>query len=266
VNEIGKNRQARAEEVTMKLYVFESAKMNVPDRGMMAGGKPSGFPVTIPVPFYLIDHPHGLALFDTGMKLENWPAQYRPDGDQRPDQAIERQLATIGIRPDDIKYVIMSHLHLDHAGGMPVFPKATFIVRKSELRAAWWPERFQGHYIFDDFKETRDFGYMELDDTETFDVFLDGSVLCIDTKGHSQGHQSLLVSLPKSGKFVLAADAVAMAETLNEGVLPSVTWNMEETLRSLRKIQHMSREGAKVLMAHDPDQWETVRKVPEYYE
>ncbi len=250
----------------MKLYVFESAKMHVPDRGMMSGGKPSGVPVTIPVPFYLIDHPHGLALFDTGMKVENWPAQYRPDGDQRPDQMIDKQLAKLGFKPDDIKYVIMSHLHLDHAGGMPYFPKATFIVRKSELRAAWWPERFQVHYIFDDFKDTRNFDYIELDDKETFDVFLDGSVLCIDTKGHSQGHQSLVVNLPKSGKFVIAADAVAMGETLAEGVMPSILWNPEEALRSVKKLQHMHREGAVILMAHDPEQWETVKLAPEFYE
>ncbi len=249
----------------MKLYVFESAKMHVPDRGMMSG-RPSGVPVTIPVPFYLIDHPKGLALFDTGMKLDNWPSQYRPDGDQRPDQMIDLQLANIGYKPDDIKYVIMSHLHLDHAGGMPLFPKSTFIVRKSELRAAWWPEAFQVHYIFDDYKDTRGFNYMELDDTEAFDVFQDGSVICIDTKGHSQGHQSLVVNLPNSGKFVLTADAAAMAEILDEGVLPSVAWNAEEALRSLRKVQHMKREGATVLMAHDPDQWATTRLAPEYYE
>ena len=249
----------------MKLYVFESAKMHVPDRGMMSG-RPSGVPVTIPVPFYLIDHPKGLALFDTGMKLDNWPSQYRPDGDQRPDQMIDLQLANIGYKPDDIKYVIMSHLHLDHAGGMPLFPKSTFIVRKSELRAAWWPEAFQVHYIFDDYKDTRGFNYVELDDTEAFDVFQDGSVICIDTKGHSQGHQSLVVNLPNSGKFVLTADAAAMAEILDEGVLPSVAWNAEEALRSLRKVQHMKREGATVLMAHDPDQWATTRLAPEYYE
>jgi N-acyl homoserine lactone hydrolase len=249
----------------MKLYVFESAKMHVPDRGMMSG-RPSGVPVTIPVPFYLIEHRNGLALFDTGMRLDNWPPQYRQDGDQRPDQMIDVQLAALGYKPDDVKYVIMSHLHLDHAGGMPFFPKSTFIVRKSELRAAWWPERFQVHYIFDDYKDTRNFNYLELDNTEAFDVFQDGSVICVDTKGHSQGHQSLVVNLPKSGRFVLTADAAAMAEILDEGVLPAIAWNAEEALKSVRKMQHMKREGATVLMAHDPDQWEKTRLAPEYYE
>ena len=249
----------------MKLYIFESGKLHVPDRGMMSG-RPSGVPVTIPVPFYLIEHPKGLALFDTGMKLDNWPPQYRQDGEQRTDQMIDRQLAGIGYKPDDIRYVIMSHMHLDHAGGMPIFPKATFIIRKSELKAAWWPEPFQVHYILEDYKDTRDFDFIELDDTEVFDVFLDGSVLCIDTKGHSQGHQSLVVNLPKSGRYVLTADAASMSEILDESVLPAIAWNAEAAWRSLKKMQHMKREGSIVLMAHDPDQWETLHLAPEYYE
>ena len=85
-------------------------------------------------------------------------------------------------------------------------------------------------------------------------------------RGIHRGINPWSVNLPNSGKFVLTADAAAMAEILDEGVLPSVAWNAEEALRSLRKVQHMKREGATVLMAHDPDQWATTRLAPEYYE
>jgi hypothetical protein len=57
-----------------------------------------------------------------------------------------------------------------------------------------------------------------------------------------------------------------MSEILNEGILPAVVWNAEAAMRSLVKIQHMKKEGAVVLMAHDPDQWETVKLAPDYYE
>ena len=249
----------------MKLYVFGSAKMHVPDRGMMSG-RPNGKPVTIPVPFYLIVHPKGLALFDTGMNLDNWPPHYKQDGEQRADQMIDKQLDELGYGPDDVKYVIMSHLRLDHAGGMPLFPKATFIVRKSELRAAWWPERFQVHYILKDCFSTRNFNFIELNDEENFGLFLDGSAVCIDTKGHSQGHQSVVLNLPNSGTIVLPADTAAKAEILDESVLPAIVWNAEAAMRSLVKIQHMKNEGSMVLMAHDPEQWETTRLAPEYYD
>jgi hypothetical protein len=57
-----------------------------------------------------------------------------------------------------------------------------------------------------------------------------------------------------------------MAEILDEGVLPAITWNAEEAFKSLKKMQHLKREGSIVLMAHDPDQWETLNLAPAYYE
>jgi N-acyl homoserine lactone hydrolase len=246
----------------MKLYIFESAIIHPAPGTVLAGEVPE----SIPVMFYLIVHPKGLALFDTGMNLENWPLPYKKDGEQRSEQMIDAQLAKLGYTPDDIAYVIMSHLHMDHAGGMALFPNATFIVRKAELKAAWWPEPFQWTYAFADYKDTRGYKFVQLDDHEDFDVFLDGSVVCIDTKGHTQGHQSLIVNLPKSGKTVLTADAADMADNLDDGHLPGVYWNGEETLRAIVKIQHLRREGALVMMAHDPEQFKALKIAPEYYE
>ena len=114
-----------------------------------------------------------------------------------PEQRVDRQLERLGLSPDNIRYVIMTHLHMDHSGWMRLFPKSTFIVRKAELRHAWWPEKWLGHLSFDDYKDTRDFTFIEPGDDEDYDVFGDGTVVCIDTKGHSPGHQSVLVTLPK---------------------------------------------------------------------
>ena len=57
-------------------------------------------------------------------------------------------------------------------------------------------------------------------DDEVVDVFFDGSLILVDTRGHSRGHQSVIVSLPKSGRIVLAGDAVQVADNLREGILP----------------------------------------------
>lgn len=245
----------------MKLYVFDSAVIH-PAPGTVSAG--SG-PASIPVMFYLIQHSKGLVLFDTGMNLAHWPLSYRNDGEQRPEQLIDKQLAGLKIKPEDIKYVIMSHLHMDHAGGMSLFPQATHIVRKAELRAAWWPERFQWTYAMEDYKDTRDFNFIELDDHEDFDVFLDGALICIDTKGHTQGHQSLIVNLPQTGKTVLTADAADMAENLEDGHLPGVYWNAAQAQRAIAKMQHYKREGAFVMMGHDPEQFKTLKLAPAYY-
>jgi N-acyl homoserine lactone hydrolase len=249
----------------MKLYIFESAQIYFPDRSVMTPGKGHD-PITIPDIFFLIVHPQGLALFDTGLNLDIWSPEAKKDITQNPGQKVDTQLARLGYAPRDIKYVIMSHLHSDHAGGMDLFPDATFIVRKAELRAAWWPERFQWAYRFEDFKNTRDFNFIELDDHEEFDVFLDGSVVCLDTKGHTQGHQSLIVKLPNSGTFVLPADAADMEEILDEGLIPGVVWNGEAAMRAVRKVQHLRKEGAFVVMGHDPEQFRTLKLVPGYYD
>jgi N-acyl homoserine lactone hydrolase len=249
----------------MKLYIFESAQIYFADRSVMMPGKGHD-PITIPDIFFLIDHPKGLVLFDTGLDVSIWPPEAQKDIVQRPDQLVDTQLAKLGYSPGDIKYVIMSHLHSDHAGGISLFPRATFIVRKSELRAAWWPEAFQWAYRLDDYKNTRDFTFVELDDTEDFDLFMDGSVVCIDTKGHTQGHQSVIVKLPHSGTFVLPADAADMTEILDEGLIPGVVWNAEAALRSVRKVQHLRREGAFVVAGHDPEMFKTLKLVPDYYD
>ena len=89
-------------------------------------------------------------------------------------------------------HVIMSHLHIDHAGEMTSFPKAQFIVRTSELSYGWWPSMHQRYtYAFNDLKDTRFYNYLELPDIVDFDLFQDGSLICIATPGH----QSLIVKL-----------------------------------------------------------------------
>ena len=245
----------------MKLYVFQSGQI-IPAPGTVSQGEQ---PAIIPVMFYLIEHPKGRVLFDTGINREQWPEQYINDAVQRPEQMIDRQLAAMNLQPDDIDYVIMSHLHMDHAGGMSLFPTATFIVRKAELRAAWWPESFQWTYNFADYKDTRDFSYIELGD-EDFDIFLDGTLICVDTKGHTQGHQSLIVDLPLAGKIILSADAVDMAENIEHGTLPAVVWNSEETKKAIAKMQHYHRQGVFIIMAHDQEQFETLKVAPDYYQ
>jgi N-acyl homoserine lactone hydrolase len=130
---------------------------------------------------FAIEHPKGLVLFDTGPLVDNWPDFVRNDVETTPEQRADRQLARLGYAPEGVKYVVLSHMHLDHCGGMTLFPDATFIVRKRELRAAWWPESFEGGYVFNDCKDTRGYRYLQPRDDEEVDLFFDGSVVCIDT-------------------------------------------------------------------------------------
>ena len=252
----------------IKLYVFEVGKIAVPDKGMIVAGRGGVSPFIIPVPVFLIEHPKGLVLVDTGMNPDVWPDNRKKEAMFDPKtQRIDKQLAKLGYKPEDIKYVVMTHLHLDHAGWMRLFPKSIFVVRKDELKAAWWPDSWMAWtYLMDDRKGTRDFNFLELDSTEDFDIFMDGTVVCFDTKGHSRGHQSVLVELDKTGTVALTGDALDTMEMLNDTILPGIVWSPEAALKAIKKFQHMQREGAVIFPNHDPDFFKTVKLAPKYYD
>ena len=257
------------EQAKPKLYVFEVGKMAIPDKCIIVSGPCGQFkPYIIPVYAYLISHPKGLILIDTGLNPDTWPEELRKEIIWSPEQQrIDKQLAKLGYKPEDIKYVIMTHLHLDHAGWMKLFPKSTFVVRQEELRGAWWPDpRIALAYLIGDLEGTRDFQYLELDNLESFDLFLDGSVVCFITNGHTQGHQSVLVNLNKMGKVVLTGDALDSIEMLDRTLLPSIAWSPELALKTIKRLQHMRREGVTIIPSHDPEFSNTLKLAPDYYE
>ena len=253
----------------MKLFIMDGGEIRNPNKGMLTPGRDDGVPITIPVSMYLIDHPNGLTVVDAGLNKHNWPEQYKGDTDAGTEQQLDRQIEKLGYNPKDVKYVIMSHYHIDHTGGMSLLPGAVFIVRRSELQMAWWPpSRELGAYslIYPDYKDTRMYEYIELDDDVAYDVFGDGSVICIDTRGHSRGHQSVIVNLPETGKVVLALDAASLRENIDDNLYPGThCWDKELGLKSIEKLRKLRDEGALVILGHDPEQWHTLKKAPDFY-
>jgi len=222
-----------------------------------------GNPVTIPILMFVIDHPKGLVVFDTGVDTDTVSD---PIVDTSPDLRIDRQMQRLGYEPGDVKYVILSHLHLDHAGCMHLFPDATFVVRRQELRAAWWPDAWERGYDFDSLLKTRHLKYLQPPSDEAFDVFEDGSLLCIDTKGHTEGHQSLIVDLPQSRRIVLVGDAAQVADNLTYSVPPGMSWSSQFAIQSMEKVRHLQAEGALAILGHEPTALDTLRFAPDCYE
>lgn len=243
----------------MKLYVLYAGYINLPDKGHMTPGKDVGQPVSFPVYTYLIEHPKGLVLVDCGQE-HGGPSVVREE-----DTPMAR-LEEIGYKPEDIKYVIMTHMHVDHAAFMTQFPNATFVIRKEELRAAWWSEFCEHGYVYDHYKDTRGYKFYEPLDEEDFDLFMDGKIVCIDTKGHTRGHQSVIVDLPESGKIVLVGDAAAFQENLDYRIQPGVCSNTWYAMQSLNKLDHLRDAGLTLFYGHDIPQAEELKLSPEYYE
>ena len=247
----------------MKLFVLDGGRAHLPDMNHLTPDRNVGKPITIPIVMFLIDHPKGLVVFDTGVDTDD---KDDPFLDAEPGQRIDRQIERLGYKTSDVKYVVVSHLHIDHIGGMVFFPDATFIVRRQELRAAWWPDASERGYDFERLLPTRGLRYLQPAEGETLDVFQDGSLLCIDTKGHTEGHQSLVVRLPGSGTVVLAGDAVQVAENLDAVVPPGPCWSNRWAVQQIEMLQHMRAEGALVILGHELAQLETLKLAPAYYD
>jgi N-acyl homoserine lactone hydrolase len=99
-----------------------------------------------------------------------------------------------------------------------------------------------------------------------WDLFGDGTIKIIRTIGHSQGHQSAVVKLPKTGTLILTGYAAFMDDNL-KGVVPGIVWSLEKAMESIERIKwEKERSGGAIWFSHDPDFFKTLRLVPEYYE
>ncbi len=224
--------------------------------------------IMIPINMWIIDHPMGLILFDTGNNVaisdgnctSHWnegfcgllqPSQTRAD-------VIDKQLEKVGFTVDDVKIVITSHSHLDHIGNIEMFPDAIHVIQKKELYQAWWPEKFQrgGAHVVADYDDARDFTYFELNGD--YDLFGDGSVVVISTPGHTLGHQSVKVRMAETGTVILAQDAVWVKENL-EGHPAGLNYSILDYTNSVNRIKMIRDiENAQVWMGHSMEQYEVM--------
>ena len=137
----------------MRLYVFNTGSIQL-EKGFITAGKDMSVMLEIPVPAFLITHPKGNVLFDTGVSRECIDDPDRRWGEVakifvpkvNKGQDIVSQLEALGYCPDDIDIVINSHLHLDHAGNNECFPKARFLVQRDEIGRLTGPRSFSGQH------------------------------------------------------------------------------------------------------------------------
>ncbi|PDQ18614.1 MBL fold metallo-hydrolase [Mesorhizobium sanjuanii] len=258
----------------IRLYMFQTGQIRQKEVDIKLGYSQDEF--FTPIPWYLIVHPKGNIVIDGGTAVEaardpvGWwgdtTKKYYPIMD--PEEGCVNQLGKIGMKPDDIKFVLHSHLHLDHSGACGNFPKARHLVQRREIAWAFAADWFmQGGYIKKDLtKDGISWDVMEGEDQ--YDVFGDGSVQTFLSPGHTPGHQSIMVRLPNTGSILLAIDAAYTMDHWEEKCLPGALTSAQEAAASVRRLRRIAeKENAIVVPGHDMETWKKFKKAPaEYYD
>jgi N-acyl homoserine lactone hydrolase len=224
-------------------------------------------PMHSPVPGYLIQTDDGTnVLVDTGLPRALIGA-YRgsPEPGARMDEEdyVVSQLGRIGMRPEDVDYLVCTHFDGDHAGNHDVFTSSELVAQRAHYDAAR-----QGLRRLQDTRRAWDapgLRYRTVDG----DVELLPGIELIETSGHVVGHQSVLVRLPETGPVLLAIDAIPHRGLLDPDTREITQFDMDEAgvRASTRKLVDLAaREGVALLVTgHDPGQWRGLRKLPEFY-
>lgn len=260
----------------IRLYMLQSGtqRCKVHDIKMNQG---NGADYEIPVPWFLLIHPKGNIVIDGGLAAEGLADPRAYWGDtvdfyqpvMMECQGCVAQLASLGLAPEDVRFVVLSHLHSDHTGAIGRFPNATHIVQRREYEYAFAPDWFAaGAYARSDFdRPGLKWTFLEGDSTDHYDPYDDGVLRMVFTPGHTLGHQSFLVTLPNSGSILLAADAAYTFDHWNEKALPGLMASAVDTVRSVRKLRALAeRVGAAVVTGHDPEAWPIFKQAPVFYD
>jgi N-acyl homoserine lactone hydrolase len=245
-----------------KLYILNCGEGVAGDISRWSPGLNEGKSMNFVDSCYLIKHAQGWFLWDTGVAdtVAAMPDGLAPADPKavlwRRPKTLAGELDRLGVKPADIRGMAVSHTHPDHVGNVEMFPTTMLYVQKAEYE---WPgannaPRFKAEHPVTKLEGDRD-------------IFGDGSVTILSTPGHTPGHQSLLVKLPKSGAIVLSGDAVHFTSNWEIRAVPSMNSNKEQTLASMQKIADtLTKEKAQLWINHDKAQRDGLKMSPEFYE
>ena len=245
-----------------RLYVIDCGWAHAADQSLWSPGVNAGVPIDFSDDCYLIHHSSEVyLLWDTGF-TDRLAAI--PDGVANPalgqtshrTQTLVAALAALGVKPADVRYVAISHVHPDHAGNVGVFPDATLIIQKAEWDYAMTlPQKPFGP----------DRKAMQIEGDK--DLLGDGSVMILSTPGHTPGHQSLLVHLEKTGDVVLSGDAVHFQSNWDNRRVPGFNADKAQSAASMEKIARvLAQNHAQLWINHDKPSSDARRRAPEFYQ
>ncbi len=252
----------------LRLYVFDCGKLTVTDPARFDFKKEDLKTLDLSVGCYLIAHPKGTMIWDTGAVPDS---AFKNDGQPgtkfyaTSPKTLVSQMASAGYAPADITYLALSHYHWDHIANASLFANSTWLtvpIEREILFGPLLPERISPEQV------------QPLANTKTiflptsdYDVFGDGSVVIKPAYGHTPGHSVLFLKLAQTGPIVLSGDLYHYPEEVSTGVIPYFEYNKDATRESRAALaEFMKSNGAKLWIQHDLVQFESLKKAPEFYE
>ena len=257
---------AQSASPEVRLYALDCGRIDFSDLSSFSDtGEYDGKSGYIVVPCFLVRHPHGTLMWDTGL------------GDQVPGETntgsntgvrmsvtepLGRQLAAIGLQPAKITYLAFSHLHLDHTGNANAFASATWILNKSEL--AWATSDPPPFAVVPASFSAYQKAKVKMIEGD-YDVFGDGTVRILKAPGHTPGHEVLMLRLRTAGVVILAGDLYHMRTDRQFRRVPVFNTSRADTLASYDRIERIVRNThARLIIQHDPDDFRSLPKFPRY--
>lgn len=233
-------------------------------------------PFNIPVPFFLIRHGSSWIAYDSGNNaaVAGDPVKYWGQAVcdayfpvMQPHEEFKIQIKKLGLKPSDLKGMIMSHGHLDHCGAIenlaetnvPVYLQKAEIDEINKQVAAGK----KSAYIPDDFKKLSQLNLQPLDGF--YDVFGDATVVALPTPGHTPGHQSVFVQTSAGQSLLLAQDACYTLENMVANIPPGLAYDIPDAMVNIYHFKTMSIMGAHVVPPHDPDFWRDKPLAPQKF-
>jgi len=256
-------------DVALKLYIFDCGTIESRDLSMFSPLIAKDTKKIMANPCYLIVHPKGSMFWDTGISddIASHDKGIEVAGGAfkiSVSKTLSNQLKQIPFDPTELDYLAFSHMHWDHTGNTKLFPNAKWLIQKEEQKMAESDAAEKYGYQPLDYKDVIQKNLINL--SGDHDVFDDGSVLIISTPGHSMGHQSLLINLPKTGSVLLSGDLYHFQENRDNYGIP--IWNDKKTtIRSFALIdQILDSTKATFWIQHDKIQFDQLKHSPSFYD
>ena len=250
----------------VRLYALDCGRASAQDFGFMSDtGEYDGKPGEVVVPCFVVRHPKGILVWDTGLGDKMAEAKGGVDMaggiHMSVTATLEGQLRAIGLAPADVTYLAFSHFHADHTGNANLFPGATWILNRAELDwALSKPEGFVQPETFSAYKDAK---------TEMIsgdhDVFGDHSVRILRAPGHTPGHQVLVLKLRKAGTVILAGDLWHLRANLTHRRVPGFNVSRADTLASMDRVERIAKNThGRIVVQHDPGDFARLPRFPAY--